>query len=147
MPFSRQQLRQRAFQRVANTLYSFWEEQKDSCPRSVAVHSRLFDTLVFNEYITMNRRSKDRSYPEHVVPCAYIRNLAFNMFWDGKEPADVAKMVERLLRIAYISTEQAKAIDALHKYSMPIDWDPDTDPITARLDLLGIKVEEPIEIA
>jgi hypothetical protein len=91
MAFSQEELRTRAFRRVADVLYSFWEEQKDNVPRTAAVHSRLFDTLIYKEYIELNRKAPGRSYPEHVVPCAYIRNKAFEMYWEGKSPGDVAK--------------------------------------------------------
>ncbi|SDW57649.1 hypothetical protein SAMN05421882_10176 [Nitrosomonas communis] len=146
MAFSRQELKLRAFRRAADVLYSFWEEQKDYVPRSAAVHSRLFDTLIYNEYIELNRKAPGRRYPEHVVPCAYIRNLAFEMYWHGDRPDDVAVISGRLLRIAYISAEQARAVDYLHKYTMPQNWDPRTGSITARLELVGITIEEPLEI-
>ena len=84
-------------------LYSFWEEQKDIEPRSAALHSRIFDTLVYNEYIVLNKPAPNRKYPEHVVPCAYIRNLAFKMYWSACSIEEVATMISRLLRIAYIT--------------------------------------------
>ena len=145
MAFSRHELRLRAFQRAADVLYSFWEEQKDNNPRSVAVHSRVFDTLINNEYIELNRKTPGRTYREHVVPCAYIRNLAFDMYWRGQQPNEVATMIGRLLRIAYISTEQARAVDKLHKHTMPNDWDSETGSILVRLEIAGISIEDAIE--
>jgi len=140
MTFSYDELRRRAFERAAIALFSFWEEQKDNLPRSVAVHSRIFDTLIYNEYIELNDKTPDRTYKEHVVPCAYIRNHAFNMFWDGKTTADVATMIGRLLRIAYIRNEDQKKLDAVHKYTMPEDWNSETDSILRRLEDEGILV-------
>ena len=140
MPFTFEELRDRAFRRVADVLYSFWEEQKDAVPRSAAVHSRLFDTLVYNEYIELNKKSKERTYPEHVVPCAYIRNLAFQMYWDGRDQAAVAQMISRLLRIAYITPQEAKTLDAVHKYTMPEGWDPVDGSVLRRLEDAGIQV-------
>ena len=140
MSFTFEELRNRAFRRVADVLYSFWEEQKDTVPRSAAVHSRLFDTLVYNEYIELNKKSKERTYPEHVVPCAYIRNLAFQMYWDGRDQAAVAQMIGRLLRIAYITPQQAKALDAVHKYTMPEGWDHVDGSVLRRLEDADIQV-------
>jgi len=140
MTFTYEELRRRAFERAAHTLFSFWEEQKDNHPRSADVHSRIFETLIYNEYIELNEKAPNRKYPEHVVPCAYIRDHAFNMFWEGKTADAVATMIGRLLRIAYISNDEAKKLDAVHKYTMPDDWNPESDSILRRLDDAGIKI-------
>jgi hypothetical protein len=140
MAFTHDELRKRAFERAALALFSFWEEQKDSHPRSAAVHSRIFETLIYNEYIELNEKAADRKYPEHVVPCAFIRNYAFNMFWEGKTTDEVAAMIGRLLRIAYIKNDEAKQLDAVHKDKMPDDWNPESDSILRRLEDAGIEV-------
>lgn len=44
--FTQEQLRQRAFDRLAWVLRHFWEEKQDIVPRSTGVHSRIFDTLI-----------------------------------------------------------------------------------------------------
>jgi hypothetical protein len=128
----------RAFERAAYALYSFWEEQQHKEPRSAAVHSRIFETLIYTEYIELNEKGADRKYPEHMVSCAYIRNHAFKMYWDKESPAEVAAMIGRLLRIAYITPQRAKSLDAVHKYTMPEDWNAESDSILRRLDDAGI---------
>lgn len=140
MAFTDDELRRRAFERVALALFSFWEEQKDRQPRYAAVHSRIFETLIYNEYIKLNEKATNREYPEHVVPCAYIRNHAFDMFWDGKTTNEVAAMIGRLLRIAYLSEEDARTLDAVHKDTMPDDWNPENGSILRRLEDAGIQV-------
>ncbi|MCX7166590.1 MAG: hypothetical protein NTV11_09985 [Rhodocyclales bacterium] len=140
MAFTYEELRRRAFKRVAVALFSFWEEQRENQPRSAAVHSRIFDTLVYNEYIKLNDKAPDRQYPEHVVPCAYIRNHAFDMFWENKSLDDVASMIGRVLRIAYIKQEEAKTLDAVHKDTMPDDWNPECDSILRRFEDEGITI-------
>ena len=140
MVFARDELKRRAFERAALVLFSFWEEQKDNLPRSAAVHSRIFETLIYKEYIEINEKAPDRKYPEHVVPCAYIRNHAFNMFWKGKTTDEVADMIGRLLRIAYIKNDEAKILDAVHKDTMPNDWNPECDSILRRLEDARIEV-------
>ena len=114
--FTNKELRERAFNRAALMLYSFWEEQKENMPRTVSVHSRIFDTLIYDDYIVLNKKAPNRKYPEHVVPCAYIRNLAFDMYWNEKSIDDVAGMIGRLLHIAYINSEEAVKIDKKLNY-------------------------------
>lgn len=138
--FTKAELRERAFKRAADALFSFWEEQKDNEPRAVCVHSRIFEPLIYNEYIQLNQKTAILSYPEHVVPCAYIRNYAFEMFWEGKTVEDVAGMIGRLLRIAYITPEERRKVDALHKSTMPTDWNPETDSVLRRLKDVGVEV-------
>jgi hypothetical protein len=140
MTFSYEDLRKRAFKRAATALFSFWEEQKDNHPREAAVHSRIFETLIYENYIELNQKHSDRKYREHVVPCAYIRDLAFDMFWEGKNIDDVASMIERLLRIVYITNEQAEKLNAVHKSTMPSGWNPVSDSILKRLEDAGIEV-------
>lgn len=78
-----------------------------------------------------------------MVPCALIRDKAFEMFWNGKTVEDVALMVGRLLRIAHITKEEACALDHKKglKTSMPSGWDFETDSILARLEAAEIKLE------
>lgn len=139
------ELRTSAFHRIAWVLKSFWEEQKNVIPRKekADVHSRLFDTLIHAPLISIGTSQKGGGHIEHVVPCAYIRDKAFEMFWSGKNEADVAKMVGRLLRIAHITKEEAHEIDHVlgYKSKMPSGWDFETDSILVRLELCGIKLE------
>ena len=102
------------------------------------MHSRLLEWLVPYEYIALNIKDNARTYPEHVVPCAYIRNLAFTMFWNESNIDDVSKMIGRLLRIAYITPADAKLLNRAHRYTMPGDWDFRSDSVLRRLDDAGI---------
>lgn len=144
MTFALSELKVRAFRRAAIALYSLWEEQKNNEKKLVAVHSRIFDTLILNEYIVLNKKEPTRKYPEHVVPCAYIRNLAFKMYWDACSIEEVADMIGRLLRIAYITSDQATLIDTKYKDTMPESWDPKTDSILKRLEEFGVGLIDPI---
>ncbi len=141
MAFTDEQLKKRAFKRIADALFSFWEEQKDNNPRTVRVHSRIFEPLIYNEYIELNEKEKpDRTYCEHIVPCAYIRDHAFDMFWKGKNVNDVAEMIGRLLHIVYISKEEADKLNEKNKSTMPYDWKPETDSIFRRLEDANIEI-------
>lgn len=141
--FTNEQLRQRAFERVAWVLHHFWEEQKDLEPRAARVHSRIFEFLIPVEYvIVMGRSVNGDGYVEHVVPCAVIRDLAFKLFWDNKTVRDVAQMIGRLLRVAHITKEEARRLDYVHhlKDRMPDGWDHETGSVTARLEIAGIEL-------
>lgn len=141
--FTNEQLRERSFKRAANVLHHFWEEQQHLVPRAARVHSRIFDTLVFDVYIHMGTSKNGGGHREHLVPCAYIRDLAFEMFWAGKDVENVASMIERLLRVADITKEEARRIDIELglKSTMPKGWDPKTDSVLARLEAGGIQLE------
>jgi hypothetical protein len=80
------------------------------------------------------------AYREHLVPCAYIRDRAFKMYQEGSTVNDVAGMVGRLLKIAFITPDEAKLIDSKYKTNMPPDWDHMKDSITSRLEGCGIKL-------
>jgi hypothetical protein len=143
--FTLEQLRQRAFLRVSSVLHGFWEEQQHLNLGRGSVHSRLFDTLVLDAYITLPKSKKGHGHKEHVVPCAYLRDHSFRMFTAGKSIDDVALMIGRLLRIAYITREEALEIDVRWKTTMPPDWDPEAGSILARLDAAGVELEPALD--
>lgn len=135
----------RGYQRAAVALYSFWEEQRYD-PRyqtEAGIHSRIFESMIPSVYIELNSKAGDRTYGEHVVPCAYIRNLSFKIYHENGSIDDVAKMISRLLRIAYITVDQHKKVDSMHKYTMPEHWNWRGDSILARLEFAGIEVVDP----
>jgi len=53
---------------------------------------------------------------------------------------DVASMVGRLLKLAFISSDEAERIDKEHRSTMPDDWNPMKDSPTRRLCDAGIKL-------
>ena len=138
--FNDEQLRERSFQRVATVLHHFWEEQQHVEPRAARVHSRIFDTLVSDRHIYEGTSQNGSGHREHLVPCAYLRDLAFQMFWQGKNIADVAKMIGRLLRVASITREEARKIDfeLRLKIAMPAGWDPENGSVFARIEAGGV---------
>lgn len=52
-------------------------------------------------------------------------------------------MISKLLKIAYITKDQRKKIDSIHKYSMPEKWNWKTDSILERLIIAGVEVVNP----
>ena len=67
MVFTRDELKRRAFERAALALFSFWEEQKDNLPRSAAVHSRIFETLIYKEYIEVGCQTVSKKQIEEFL--------------------------------------------------------------------------------
>jgi hypothetical protein len=124
--FTREELKKRSFYRAAWVLHHFFEEQRDEYQREKGawVHSRLFDTLVHAPLILAGTSIEGHGHIEHLVPCALIRDHAFEMYQDGKTVDDVADMIGRYLRIAYITPKEARQLDYELglKTTMPDEW-------------------------
>jgi len=140
--YTQEDLKRRAFERAAWVLKHHWEEQKDLLPRAARVHSRIFDTLIHSSLILYGVSEKGTGHTEHLVPCSLIRDQAFKMFWADKDVAAVATMLQRTLKIAYITKEEARLLDVDLglKTTMPGDWCFETGAVTARLDVAGVKL-------
>jgi hypothetical protein len=140
--YTHEDLKRRAFERAAWVLQHHWEEQKDLLPRAARVHSRIFDTLIHSRHLIYGTSVKGTGHTEHLVPCALIRDQAFNMFWEGKDVGAVALMLQRTLKIAHITKEEARLLDVDLglKTTMPGEWCFETGEVTARLDKAMIKL-------
>ncbi len=124
------------FHRVAYVLESLWKDGRGA-------HSRLFETLVGDDDIVIGTSVNGGGHREHVVPCCLIRDIAFDMYDKQRTVDDVAEMVGRLLRIAYITEDEANRLDVALglKTTMPEGWDTETGSVMARLDAANIKLE------
>lgn len=142
-PFTQEQLRQRSFERSAWVLRHFWEEQQHETKREARVHTRLFDRLVPHNHIFIGKSVNGSGHIEHLVPCALLRDRAFEMYWNGKTEKEVSEMLGRFLRIAHITPAEARRLD--HelglKTKMPVGWDFVTGSVMARLEAGGIELE------
>jgi hypothetical protein len=122
--FSPDELKQRAFERTAWVLKHFYDEQAEEFERKASLHSRVFDTLIYDEYICIGKsealaKQGGNGHREHVVPCAYIRDCAFKMYQQECTVNDVARMIGRLLIIAFVTQEEADLIDKRYRSTMP----------------------------
>jgi hypothetical protein len=90
--FSKDELKQRAFDRIAWVLKHFYDEQAEEfkAKGEARVHTRVFETLIPDAYVEIGKRKADITYREHLVPCAYIRDRAFKMYQEGSTVNDVA---------------------------------------------------------
>ena len=62
--------------------------------------------------------------------------------WGGLQWG-VFQQPAKLLKIAYITEDQRKKVDSIHKYSMPENWNWKTDSILERLVIAGVEVVNP----
>jgi len=140
--YTSEDLKRRAFERAAWVLKHYWEEQKDLLPRAARVHSRIFDTLIHPSHILYGVSVKGTGHTEHLVPCSLIRDQAFKMLWANEDVDAVALMLQRTLKIALITKEEARLLDVDlgFKTTMPGDWCFETGAVTERLDRAEIKL-------
>ncbi|NOS93418.1 MAG: hypothetical protein HOO85_03190 [Methylotenera sp.] len=147
--FTKEELRQRTFERAAFVIRHIWEELQDDPKRESKMHSRLFDVIIGSPRV-IGKSINGGGHKEHLVPCALIRDRAFQMYWDGKDAnrdileveKEVAQMLEKYLAIAHITREEARKLDVDCKWktTMPKGWDWDTGMIDARLKEAGIDI-------
>lgn len=121
---------------------------------AVTHHSRPVEFFFSNTDIYLGRTDAAPSkgaHPEHVVPCAFIRDLFLDYFKSRKLVVDdtedttyandLVKTMNRIIGVAHISQAQKKILDANKERSMktkmPENWDPLTDDIFARLTTHG----------
>lgn len=132
-----------AFLRIANVLYSHWricnDEEKESL--QCGGHSRLFDYLIPDSYITKGESKNGKGHREHIVPCALIRCHAYSMFNDSYLIEDVANMIKDNLIIVHITKEEQNRLDYElgYKHTMPENWEFGHDPYK-RLEMGDIEV-------
>lgn len=116
-------------------IHGQWEE-------GWGVHSRIFEVIVPDAFVTKGQSSKGGGYREHAVPCSLIRNHANTMFDQGASIDEVADMISKHLRIVIITPEEAKHID--HelglKEVMPEGWEFGVGDPLARLHAGGVTV-------
>jgi hypothetical protein len=120
----------------------------------VGRHSRVFDYFIPKSAIPRGRSAKapeTGAHPEHVVPCAYIRDLAIAHFKDAKNADDAATInaavntlvpsLKRWLVIVDLSDEERKQLDEGDdplKDHMPANWNAEGGCVFQRLHEKGI---------
>lgn len=137
------ELKARAFRRTAQVLYEIWEE-------GGIAHTRLFDTLIWQKYYFVGTSTQGAEHKEHVVPCAYIRDLVAELFDQGESVEKAAQVIEKLLKVVAISREERRHLDFETglKTTMPEGWLYETDSVFARLEVAGIEFkEEPVKLS
>lgn len=82
------------------------------------------------------------SHPEHIVPCAVLRDETLRLLGAGKDIEYIAKLFAKHWKIAYISKDEAKKLDGKLglKSKMPESWCFEKGDTFARLEVAGIKL-------
>lgn len=135
--FTKQELLKRACFRAAFLIHGRWEETGFS-------DTAYLDYLIVrDELVHVGNSLKGTECREHVVPRVLICYEAHSMFADGATVEDVAKFIERHLKIVRISRPERKYLDGSAgmnlKEKMPSGWAFNRDSIYARLDAAGIE--------
>lgn len=114
------------------------------------IHSRLFSHILHPEknYILCGQSQEviDNApiHPEHVVPCAVLRDESFRLLKEGKDLNLIASLLTKHWKLAYISKDQASFLDSKDKlnlkYTMPEGWCFEHGDTFARLEKAGIKL-------
>ena len=110
-------------------------------------HRILLTADDFDDEISINSLPDGPCHREHIVPCIMIHNKVIDMIMDEDATLkEVADFIERNMKIAYITPEDADHLD--HKLrlktTMPKGWEWG-DSITARLDYANIEwKDEPV---
>jgi hypothetical protein len=149
--FTPEQIKKRAFLRIAHILFEHWEE-------GTGPHSRQSDILLNhidkNEFIegeSVAVSPDDPGGPEHVVPCAFILQQCLKFFDKGKSEGKsevevmkgVAEYIERYLKIVLVTKEERRKLDSKQlglKDKMPRDWK-DGDDIMVHLNVAGVRIK------
>jgi hypothetical protein len=106
------------------------------------MNSDLFPRVIHNEWICVGKSKRGGGCMEHVVPLVYLRDESENLLKGGKTIEDVARFLEKNLKIVEITIEEAACLDSRQsglKYIMPTDWDGKDE--FARLRACGIEWE------
>lgn len=142
--FTENEKREEAFFRVAQVLYSHWRvtDYEDKLKLKCGGHTRLFEILIPDSYITCGESIKGIGHREHIVPCTMIRLEAYKMFNEGYLLEDVSRMIKDNLIIIHITKDEQRYLDnELNlKTTMPDGWSFGDNPYE-RLEKANIKVK------
>lgn len=113
---------------------------KRSLDEAGSRHTRIAEYCVRNAVVQHNAKSPSRTYREHVVPCAVLRNTATAAFETGASVRDVAEWIESMMVVAWIGKAEARQLDCDLGLQdrMPPDSKPATGCRYARLHVARI---------
>ena len=111
-------------------------------------NSRIFSHMLHPEKdfvflgTSLEATKESRLHPEHVVPCAVLIAECCRLISEGQTNEDVAKLLKKHWKIAYVTKEQANLIDYGHKWksTMPPGWNFETGNTLRRFELANIQL-------
>lgn len=149
--YSKDESFQHAFKRVAVFFKDLWDEYNHNEGHPLPVDSRIFEVMMTEELFSLGRstglqkaikqqKAMDSDVPvkrlrEYLVPYENLLDRVAEMFKEGKTVEDVAKMLQRLLRVILITEDELLYLEKLGlKNKMPDGWDWDHGDVKARLN-------------
>ncbi|MCF8177117.1 MAG: hypothetical protein K9J74_01285 [Sulfuritalea sp.] len=132
--FSREELIERVFARVARVIFELWEEGRGD--------TRLLDDpFIPDEFVVAGTSKQGGGRREHVIPRLMIYDRCLEMYENQTSIGDVAKFIRRHLIIVHISRDEQNLIDKTLglKTRMPDGWEFEKSDIYARLKIGGIE--------
>ncbi len=112
--------------------------------------SRCFDYYPAAEHVPTGYGKNGGTHPEHVVPCAFLRDRCIARLGEGASVEDVAKEIRPFLAIVMINKHEWDKLDDSPasgglglKKVMPSNWDFETGDRFARLHAAGIAFDPP----
>jgi hypothetical protein len=135
--FTREELIQRAFLRIARNVHDMWEETGNS-------DTRLFmEPLIPDSFVIVGQSKAGGDHKEHVVPRVVICKKCHEMFANGESIEAVAVFIRKFLKFVRISkAEQVKLdkkLDNLNlRQRMPDGWSFESGDVFQRLRLADI---------
>lgn len=144
--FTKEEIVFRTCQLIVRHIRNHVEENRDG------IHTRLFSHLLHPEknFVLLGHSSDALALPkkewhlEHLVPCTAMVINTRRLIQEGHLPdGDIARLLQRHWKVAYITKSQANHLDRelKLKWNMPTDWDYETGDPLRRLKEGRITIE------
>jgi hypothetical protein len=114
------------------------------------LHSRVFTYFLHPEvhFVGVGQSQEvidgEPAHPEHVVPCAVLINESCRLIKRGVLEAEIARLMSKHWKIAFISKKQATYLDSTDglnlKHTMPDGWCFESGDTYERLNRAGIEL-------
>jgi hypothetical protein len=134
MGYTEQQLKERAYLRVATALHSLWEEGRYDT-------NLLNGLMIPDNYVLVGESANGNARREHIIPRKVICQRVSEMFDADASVDEVAKFIETHLKIVLVSKDDQERMDMLHRQRMPDGWTFEDGDVFARLKLAGIELK------
>ena len=137
--FSKAEMLDRAFQRVAWNVKHMWEETGNS-------DTRLFiEPIISDQFVIVGQSKRGGMRKEHIVPRVVICDQCHRMFERDSSVEDVAKFIRKFLKIILVSKDEQdildKKVNLNLKQRMPDGWTFETGCEFERLKVAGIEYD------
>ncbi len=116
-------------------------------------HSRCFEYFIAAAYVPTGYGKNGGTHPEHVVPCAFLRDRCIARLGEGASVEDIANEIRPFLAIVMITDTERSKLDNSPAFGglglkdiMPANWDFEAGDRFARLHAARIAFEPPASL-